>query len=154
MSGPHIPGQMGPTVFGHPLLFPLGGPGQVWLDVGLPHFLLFSIRGVWSSSESFASGQQRGAASPAINKVKTLREHSGDHTPQNSGYLTESCSPLLSALGAQGCACHLQAEVSPCFLLQGLHELGSKDLNLRHVAAGHRAEEAQAVSEVNVRYIP
>ncbi|XP_074179427.1 melanoma-associated antigen 10-like [Rhinolophus sinicus] len=89
------------------------------------------------------------------------REDAASHKPSRplpsalgiavrSGRMSEKTANLVKGAGRQ-----IDKREGPgCVIVKGLHELGSKDLNLRHVAAGHRAEEAQAVSEVNVRGSP
>ncbi|KAF5920227.1 hypothetical protein HPG69_014504 [Diceros bicornis minor] len=60
-------------------------------------------------------------------------------TPANSGDITESGPPLLSALGSQGSACSLHPEVPTRFLLQGLQEPRGEGLGLRLVSSAEAA---------------
>lgn len=43
------------------------------------------------------------------------------------------------------------AEVPPCFLSQGLQELGGESPGLKLVSTGHRSEEVQAARGVKLR---
>lgn len=89
VGGPRTPGWVDPTGFAHPLLFPLGGPGQVWLDVAPPPLLSFRAQAgvcVWSRSETFVSRQKSEESRPRQKGGEDSESaQRGDHLAQDAG---------------------------------------------------------------------